>query len=175
MNAGRRYEPRQGRTKLGLTISEIARELRSIFDARLKEYGMSNARWMVLWAMDELGAPTPQNTLARLIGIEHPTLVRMLDRLEEDGLVRRVPSEEDRRVKLVELCEKADALLDDMFARAKMVERELYSDIDDTKLQLVHEVLLKVRDNAFAMSGKTPEDVLSCRRFCCGGEGKELS
>ncbi len=160
MPEGRVIRPRYGRSKMGLTISEISREMRSLFDGRFKEHGVSNARWIVLWALYELGQPTSQKHLANLVGIESPTMVRMLDRLEEDGLVRRVPSDQDRRVKLVELCAKADPLLDDMYVTCCGLEEDIFSDIPEEELILAHKVLLKVRDRVFELSGKTREDVI---------------
>lgn len=155
-----RFRPRCGRSKLGLTISEISRELRSLFDAKFKAHGVSNARWIVLWALQELAEPTSQKRLANLLGIESPTLVRMLDRLEEDGLVRRTPSEQDRRVNLVELCDKADPLLDKMFVICCEVEESLYAGIDEADLIKAHEVLLKMRDRVFELNGKDRADLI---------------
>lgn len=154
------YRPRHGKSKMGLTISEISRELRYVFDSRFKVHGVSNARWIVLWALQELGEPTSQKRLATLVGIESPTLVRILDRLEEDGFVKRVPSVEDRRVKLVELCEKADPLLDEMCGTCCNIEEELFADIPEEDLIYTHDVLLKIRDAVFALSGKTREDII---------------
>ncbi|UZP68941.1 MarR family transcriptional regulator [Desulfovibrio mangrovi] len=158
--SGKRIRPRYGKSKLGLTVSEISRELRSIIDARFKEHGVSSARWVVLWALEELGEPVSQKRIANLLGIESPTLVRMLDRLEEDGLVRRNPSVEDRRVKLVELCAKAEPLLEEMHALFLQLEKDLYVGFSEEELIQAHNVMLKLRDRVFDLSGKTREDVI---------------
>lgn len=167
---GSNIRPRYGKSKLGLTLSEISRELRFVIDARFKDHGVSNARWQVLWVLEELGEPVSQKRIANLLGIECPTLVRMLDRLEEDGLVRRQPSVEDRRVKLVALCSKAEPLLEDMHDTIVRFEQELYADFTEEELVKTHEVLLRLRDKVFELSGKTREDIIdhiSQRLNCC--------
>ncbi|MFV0349708.1 MAG: MarR family winged helix-turn-helix transcriptional regulator [Halodesulfovibrio sp.] len=157
---GCNIRPRYGRSKLGLTLSEISRELRTVIDTRFKDHGVSNARWQVLWVLEELGEPVSQKRIANLLGIESPTLVRMLDRLEEDGLVRRQPSADDRRVKLVELCPKAQPLLEDMHDTIVQFDQELYADFTEEELIRTHEILLRLRDKVFELSGKTREDII---------------
>ncbi|SIO17694.1 MarR family winged helix-turn-helix transcriptional regulator [Halodesulfovibrio marinisediminis] len=138
--------PREGGKKLGLTISEVSREWRQLIDQRLMHLGVSNARWIVLYTLDKLGEPVSQKVLAEHIGIEGPTLVRMLDRLENDGLIRRKQSKKDRRIKLVELCEKNDDLLDSMMETAIGIKQELIQDIPEEDLATCHRVLLTIRE-----------------------------
>lgn len=160
--------PRHGKSKMGLTISEISREMRSLFDSRFKAHGVSNARWIVLWALQEIGEPASQKRLANLVGIESPTMVRMLDRLEEDGFVRRIPSEQDRRVKLVELCDKSAPILEEMYATCSELEDELFSEISEEDLVYTHTVLLRIRDRVFDLNGKTCADVIDHVSDCRG-------
>lgn len=146
--------PREGRHKLGLTISEVSKDWRQLIDQRLMTLGVSNARWMVLWTLDNLGEPVPQKVLAEKIGIEGPTLVRMLDRLENDGLVRRKASKKDRRVKHVELCENNDALLDSMVEVAINIQRDLIKDIPEEDLIVCHRVLLTIKERLLSQLDK---------------------
>jgi len=138
--------PRKGRQKLGLTIAEVSREWRQLIDQRLMHLGISNARWIVLVTLDKLNKPVPQKVLAEHVGIESPTLVRMLDRLEKDNLVRRTPSKTDRRVKYVELHENTDELLDAMMEVAIGVQKEITRDIPEEDLITCHNVLLTLRE-----------------------------
>jgi len=139
-------EPREGRKKLGLTICEVSREWRQLFDQSFMHLNVSNARWTVLFTLDKLGDPVPQKVLAEHVGVEGPTLVRMLDRLENDGLVRRKTSKRDRRVKHVELCKKTDDLLDSMMNIAHGIQQELTDDIPEEDLKICHRVLLTLRE-----------------------------
>lgn len=146
--------PREGRRKLGLTISEVSREWRQLIDQRLMHLGVSNARWIVLFTLDKLEEPVPQKVLAEHVGVEGPTLVRMLDRLENDGLVRRKPSKKDRRVKNVELCEKTDELLDSIMEIAIDIQQEITKDIPEEDLITCHRVLLTLRERLLSQLDK---------------------
>ncbi|SOB78583.1 transcriptional regulator, MarR family [Sphingomonas guangdongensis] len=90
----------------------LGRRWRSMADERLKAKGLTLARGTVLYWLAEANGPITQSRLAELIGIEGPTLVRLLHALEAQGLVERVPFEGDRRAKGLRLTEAAAPFLD---------------------------------------------------------------
>jgi MarR family transcriptional regulator for hemolysin len=69
--------------------------------------GLSQVQWRVLLLLARLDSPPHQGELAELIGIEGPTLVKLLDRMARRGWVRRRASAEDRRRKTVHLTPQA--------------------------------------------------------------------
>ena len=71
----------------------------------------------VLWQNDEI----PINELAKQTALGKSTLTTMLDRLEAEGHLVRVPSKEDRRIILIKLTEKNRALHE----RYKRVSQEM--------------------------------------------------
>ncbi len=87
---------------LGRALFDVVRHWRSALGNRLAPHGLSEATWRVLLHIDLLGGRATQAVLAARIGIEAPTMVRLLDRMERDGWVRRTPSAEDRRINWVE-------------------------------------------------------------------------
>ncbi|THF57238.1 MarR family winged helix-turn-helix transcriptional regulator [Pseudothauera rhizosphaerae] len=76
---------------------------RTRLDNRLRPYGMTQATWRILWLLSQDGAPCNQSELAARLGVENPTLVRTLDRMEQKGWLRRVADSRDRRRKHVEI------------------------------------------------------------------------
>lgn len=81
----------------GLTLA--ARRWRRAIDDALARYGLSDASWRPLLHLDRLGEGARQNDLAQSLGIEGPSLVRLLDRLARAGLVERREDASDRRAK----------------------------------------------------------------------------
>ena len=77
-----------------------AKATRAEFDARLGEVGGSLAAFVVLRLADEApgGLELSQGQLAERMGVEAPTMVRHLDRLEKEGLIERRRDARDRRV-----------------------------------------------------------------------------
>jgi Transcriptional regulators len=102
-------------------LREVPRRWRDAVDARLRPVGLSQARWRALMQIWRSRDPVTQAALADVLGVEAPTLVRLLDRLEKDGWVRRVTCAQDRRVRHLqltprarELCEQIDRLVNDL-------------------------------------------------------------
>ena len=74
-----------------------ARRWRALLDEQLRPIGQSSARMEALSAIYNSPPLSPQVDIARRLRIEGPTLTRMLDTLEKDGLVERLADPADRR------------------------------------------------------------------------------
>lgn len=86
---------------LGRSIAVVARLWRGELDRRLQPHSLSQARYALLTLLAEAKGPIAQNDLAERAGIAGPTLVRQIDQLEKNGLVKRRDAPGDRRVKHV--------------------------------------------------------------------------
>jgi MarR family transcriptional regulator for hemolysin len=67
----------------------LARRWRHLLDEGLRGTGDSHARWLTLLWVDLLDGKANHRELAERVGVELPTLVRLLNRLEREQLVRR--------------------------------------------------------------------------------------
>src|ERR1043165_3198496 len=83
----------------GCRVARIARRLRQAVDAELRVYGLTEATWRPLAYVGRLGDGVRQKELATALSIEGPTLVRLLDNLERQGLIERREDETDRRAR----------------------------------------------------------------------------
>ncbi|TDU24387.1 MarR family transcriptional regulator for hemolysin [Panacagrimonas perspica] len=88
--------------------------LRNVIDARMEPMGLSSAQWRPLLLLDGASGPMTQVQIARALGLESPTVVRLLDRLVEKGWVHRRNCPGDRRAYHVELTAAARALCADI-------------------------------------------------------------
>jgi DNA-binding MarR family transcriptional regulator len=66
-----------------------------------------------------------QTTLAKILDIRPITLVRLLDRLETDGFVTRVPAPDDRRAHILALTAKALPVVEYIY----VLTRKIYNDL----------------------------------------------
>lgn len=107
--------------------------------------GLSSASWSVIFALATADRPLSQREIADRIFVECPTVVRLLDRLEKLGWVRREPSLEDRRRNQVHLTSKILEHHDDLHAMAERVHREALAGIPADKLAVALEVLEMLR------------------------------
>jgi MarR family transcriptional regulator for hemolysin len=134
--------------QLGYAIGEAARLWRTRLNERLRPLGLSQARWMVLLHLSRRGDGVVQKALAEWIGIEGPTLVRILDRMTEDGWIERRESTTDRRAKTVHLTRQANAIIKRIDKIAAQLRKEILADIDAADIDACMRVLEQIKHTA---------------------------
>jgi DNA-binding MarR family transcriptional regulator len=100
------------------SLLETADLLRARMEEGLKAVGLSMAKTQILYQLVQAGGPVSLRTLAEAHHCVPSNMTTLMDRLESDGLVRRVDDPSDRRSVLAELTalgvEKAQAGMDVM-------------------------------------------------------------
>jgi MarR family transcriptional regulator for hemolysin len=134
--------------QLGMAIGEVSRCWRAKLDERLRPLGLSQSRWMVLLHLSKRGDGVVQKALADWIGIEGPTLVRILDRMTEDGWIERRESPTDRRAKTVHLTEQSRAVIQQITQVAAKLRSELLTDIPLADIDTCMRVLQQIKQTA---------------------------
>ena len=92
---------------VGFVISDVARLLRTVFDRRVREVGLTRAQWLVLTRLHRRPGAS-QSELAEMLEVEKATAGRMIDRLEANGWVVRKPDPFDRRINRLYLTNEAE-------------------------------------------------------------------
>jgi MarR family transcriptional regulator for hemolysin len=131
---------------LPLEIGETAHALRKSFDRRAASLGATRAQWKVLFRLTR----TPglrQVELADMLDVEPITLCRIVDRLEESGLVERSPDPDDRRARRLHVTAQAQPVIEKLQALAAELSGEAFAGIDPGDVETTRQVLAKVREN----------------------------
>lgn len=136
-------------------LGETGRSWRYRLDQRLKPLGLSQAKWITLLKLSWADGGMTQKELAERLGIESPTLARLLDRMAADGWIERRGSDVDRRSKTVHLRRKSCTLLEQIDAVATHLSNELLEGIPDTELRTCMNVLRRIKERALALDGLT--------------------
>lgn len=108
----------------GLLIYEISRQMRKRLEQRAKGLGLTRAQWQALVKLNR-NPDLSQAQLADMLDLEPITVSRLLDRMEEAGLIARRPHPTDRRIRLVSVTETAQPILD----RFRVLVDELHEEI----------------------------------------------
>ncbi len=108
---------------IGFLLNDSARLFRRAFNARTRDSGITALQWRLLIYLRRHEG-IRQGPLAELIEVEPITLSRMIDRLEEAGLVERRADPSDRRAWLLYLAPGADELLTAMRATTDALNAE---------------------------------------------------
>ncbi|MBF0674812.1 MarR family transcriptional regulator [Pseudomonas sp.] len=134
-----------------MQLTQLSRSWRAELDRRLAELGLSQARWLVLLHLSRFPEPPTQRQLAQSVGVEGPTLARLLDSLEAQGLVRRQEVPNDRRAKNVMLCEQAHPLIDTIRTIADQLRGQLLAGIPPADLEHCKRVHARILANLEAL------------------------
>lgn len=136
---------------LGILLAETARAWRNRLDRRLQPLGLSQSKWMVLLALARYGDGLTQKQLAECLGVEGPSLVGTLDRMQADGWVERRVSASDRRAKTVHRCDKAMALTREIKAIAAKLRGELLTGIPAAEVEQAMTLLSRIKERIDAI------------------------
>ena len=101
------YRGDQYRTEdsVGFLMKQAVELISRALDARMAEHSLTDAQWRPLLLLSRHPAGTATQ-IARWAGCDAGATTRMLDRLEDKGLLRRVRSTDDRRVLQLELTDE---------------------------------------------------------------------
>ena len=133
--------------RFAMQLAQLSRAWRAELDRRLVGLGLSQARWLVLLHLACFDTPPTQRELAQSVGVEGPTLARLLDGLEAQGLVSRQAVAEDRRAKQITLSAKAQPLIEQIEAISTQLRQELFAGIDPVDLQHCQRVQERILAN----------------------------
>jgi MarR family transcriptional regulator for hemolysin len=102
------YYPPGSRLDLEFRLSRnlvmAGRRWVTLIDGLVKaKHGQSRARWQTMFSIAFAGRPVTTIALAKRLGVQWPTLIRVLDELEREGLVIRRDNPDDRRSRWIEL------------------------------------------------------------------------
>ena len=153
------FEPHETADRnVGFLLNDTARQMRTLFDRRMRDLGLTRSQW---WVLNHLyfNEGLSQTSLSEILEIERATLGRLLDRLEAKGWIERRSLDEDRRVKLVYLDGAVDPLLKTMRAVAAELRLEALANLPEDEQERFISTLVKIKSNLSTMVENGNTDV----------------
>ncbi|MCY1272323.1 Transcriptional regulator SlyA [compost metagenome] len=131
---------------LGFLLSDVSRLMRRSFERHItgSNLTLSQARALAQVARNE---GCRQVELADLLEIKPITLARLLDQLEQAGLVERRPDPDDRRAYRLYLREQAEQALNDIRRAGAAIHAETLDGISEAEEAALTDVLRRIRAN----------------------------
>jgi DNA-binding MarR family transcriptional regulator len=124
--------------------------LRKIFDRQYapqlaEKFGLTLADWRVL-SLLYTSSPATASRLRQRLFVDRAEISRALQRLDDRGLIRRVPDENDRRSVGLMITAKGKALHDKVLPLREAVQVQVASCLSQTELKNLHSALDKLLD-----------------------------
>jgi len=136
----------------GFLVNDVARALRTEYDRRVRELGLTRSQW---WVMNHLyrNPGLTQSELAEILEVEKPSVGRLLDRLEAKGWIRREHDARDRRAWRVHLGEAAEPQMRALRKRAAELMGDALAGLSAADRERLVELLLAVKGNLARRTG----------------------
>ncbi|WP_397447956.1 MarR family winged helix-turn-helix transcriptional regulator [Pseudomonas sp. NA-150] len=131
---------------MGFVLHDVARLMRKRFEQRARHTGLTRSQWHVL-AILSMNEGIHQKALADLLEIESITLVRLLDKMEANGLIERRKHPTDRRMSLLFLTAAAHPLLDVMRGLGAATRSESTTGFSPAENEQLLQLLTRMRTN----------------------------
>lgn len=128
-------------------VVETARLIKREANRRAAVLGSTKAQWRVLARLHRSGGGLRQIELAEALDVEPITLCRMIDRLEEAGLVERRRDEADRRAWRIHLTGVAAPVLARLEEMGIAFNADILAGISEEDREVTLRVLAQVRTN----------------------------
>jgi MarR family transcriptional regulator, transcriptional regulator for hemolysin len=137
----------------GFLLKEVTRRYTLRFEVRAREISLTLQQAKVLTRLEK-NEGVSQARLAELAEVDAMTMVRILDRMEADGLLERRPDPADRRARCLYLTAKAKPSLDEVWRLSDEVRAELFAGIPKPDRDLFMNVLERMHDNLSRLERK---------------------
>ena len=138
--------PLQIENHTGILIKKAARLFEQVSNKDLEKLGVTYAQTIFLIRLWEKDGQS-QIELAKSAGLKQPTVVRMLDRMERDALIKRVRNKEDRRVFNFYLTSKAKKICPKLENQATMMIKISNESMPKKEVEKLNELITSVIEN----------------------------
>lgn len=132
------------RDSFGSLLSRAARQWRRAADLGLRPFDLTDATWLPLVHIARAAAPPRQKDLAASMSVDGSSVVRLLDNLENAGLIQRKEGE-DRRAKIITLTPRGRAIADKVETVARRIRGDALAGLSDrdieTTVRVLHHVI----------------------------------
>ena len=145
-------QPSEEGLSVGQLMSAARASLLNSLDAELERFGLNSTHFLVLKHLGE-GAARSAADLCRINRYDTGAMTRILDRLEEKGLVRRERGREDRRVVFLRLAPAGRALLPRLLAAGTRVIDAHLAGFSTAEIEAFKHYLHRMIDNGQSQAG----------------------
>lgn len=133
--------PTEGAIGLLTLLIKSGRLAEARLDDALAEVELSFVKWRALDALVKLNCPAAPTLLAEKLHCVKSNVTQLVDKLEADNIVRRVPDPDDRRGMLVELAPAGRQLHGQGREALETATRKLFESFDEASKASLRDLL----------------------------------
>jgi DNA-binding MarR family transcriptional regulator len=131
---------------IAFILTNTSKQMDNYFNERLIQLGSTRVQWIALYYIGKYGSISQVN-LAKKMNIKSSTMVRLIDRMERDGYVKRMKNSNDRRVTYLELTDCGVSLRKRLLPEGEKAIEVFCMNVSDEELKVVINVMNKIMAN----------------------------
>jgi MarR family transcriptional regulator, transcriptional regulator for hemolysin len=139
----------------GFLLKELSRRYVNRFEVRAAEIPVNLAQAKALVRLEK-NEGVSQARLAELAEVDPMTMVRILDRMEAEGLLERRPDPADRRARCLYLTAKAKPILHEIWRLSDEIRAEIFAGVGKAEREQFMAVLERLYHNISQLEGLAP-------------------
>jgi MarR family transcriptional regulator for hemolysin len=133
---------------IGFIINRTAKALIYVFDQELRnKVGITFGQWKIIIILANNNEGLTQKEIAEKLGLESPTIIPIIDKLEKDGFVIRIADKNDRRNNRIFLTEKTNNSIDSMISYDLKIKEISIKDISEQDITITRHTLERMWHN----------------------------
>ena len=131
---------------IAFITNKYNKEITELFNQRLQEHNITRVQWIALFYIGNNEGIT-QRDLAQILDSNESSIVRLIDRMEKENIVKREKDPTDRRVTKLFLTEEGMKKRDEILPIGEKFSKDCIKGISDEELETFKEVLNKMVKN----------------------------
>jgi MarR family transcriptional regulator, transcriptional regulator for hemolysin len=131
------------RERIGRLIQQVSRNWRRAVNLRMAPLGLTDATWLPLLYLNRVGS-VRQGELADYLGLDRSSVVRLIDTLTAQGLLKREDDPDDRRAKRIVLTPAAAPVVRAAQEAATAVRATALEGLEPEALAITETVLASI-------------------------------
>jgi len=126
--------------------SKTSKKMANMFNERLIPFGVTRVQWIAMYYLLKYGDMS-QKELGERMGTKESTVARLLDRMEDEGLIQRTKDKEDRRVKYIKLTQNGTERIEELLPEGQKMSEFFSIGITEEEVEVFKRVLEKFMKN----------------------------
>mgnify|MGYP003485166930 CR=1 FL=1 len=94
---------------VGHITENAIKQISEAFGKRLKDTGVTRIQWIAMFYINKHEMISPRE-LSKIMNVQDSSATRLIERMEKEDLIEKIPSEKDKRVTFVKLTSKGNSL-----------------------------------------------------------------
>ena len=140
---------------IGYALSDVARLMRTVFERRVREFGLTRAQWIVI-ARIYRRPGLSQSEVADVLEIEKASAGRLVDRMEAKGWLQRRDDANDRRINRLHLTPAAERLHAAIWPIAEATVDTALGDLSANDRRQLTAFMIRVKSKLQALAEHDP-------------------